>query len=109
MQNIPISLAEPGMVLARDIMRKDNPDGPPICGRGMALTESLIERLQNMGIPTVMVEGHPLHIEGEQTLEEMLEALDLRFSKVEENPMMMKLKDVYRALIRRSMGVDGGR
>lgn len=109
MQNIPISLAEPGMVLARDVMRKDHPDGPPICGKGMALTDSLIDRLRNMGITTVVVEGHPVHIEGEQTLDEMLEALDRRFAKVEDYPIMMKLKDIYRTLIRRSMGVDGGR
>ncbi|GLI37091.1 hypothetical protein KI811_14080 [Geobacter hydrogenophilus] len=109
MQMIPLALAEPEMVLARDIRRADNPQGPPICGRGTTLTESLIERLKNLGIKSITVEGHPVVIEGEKTLEDLLADLDRRFGKVANVPLMMRLKEIYRRIIIRSMGGEGGK
>lgn len=109
MQTIPMALAAADMVLARDIKRTDNPDGPPICGRGTVLTDSLVERLKNLGIQTVTVEGHPVWIEGDVTLEDMLAELDRRFCKVDDVPLMQKLKELYRANIIRSMGGESGR
>lgn len=107
MQTIPIVLAEPDMILAREVKRADNPQGPPVCGRGTVLTASLIERLRNLGVKMVTVEGHPVAVEGEKTLEELLADLDRRFSKVENFPLMQRLKEIYRAGIVRSM--EGGR
>lgn len=104
MQKIPISLAAEGMVLARDVTRPDAPDGLPICGRGMELSAPLIDRLVNMGIQSVMVEGRPVQIEGQESLEDALDALDNRFSLVEQYPLMMKVKDIFRAVIERTMG-----
>ncbi|KAF0217897.1 MAG: hypothetical protein FD174_3160 [Geobacteraceae bacterium] len=104
MQNIPIALAEPGMALAREVKQADNSNAPPICGRGVILTEPLLERLKNMGIQTVTVEGHPVWVEGEKSLEELLSNLDRRFKKVEGNLLMDKLKDIYRTSIVISMG-----
>jgi hypothetical protein len=57
MQKIPLALAESGMVLARDISRHDNANGPPICGKGVTLTLSLIERLKTLGVQTVTSKG----------------------------------------------------
>ncbi len=108
MQTIPIALAGPEMVLARDVRRNENPQVPPICGRGTILTESLIERLVNMGIKVVTVEGHPVAVEGEKTLEDLLADLDHRFSKVANVPLMGRLKEIYRKNIIRSMGGEGG-
>lgn len=109
MQNIPITLAEPGMVLAKDVRRGDNPNGPPVCGKGMELTAPLLMRLQNMGIAAVIVEGHPIWMEGDQTLEEQLKALERRFAKTAGDPLMAKLKEIYRAQISKSMGEPDGR
>lgn len=104
MQNIPITLAAAGMVLARDITRPDKPDGPPICGKGLVLSDSLLDRLRNMGIQSVAVEGRPVTLEGEATIEEALEALDRRFRKSKGDPATMKLRDIYRTHIMRAMG-----
>ena len=104
MQTIPFTLAVPGMVLAKEIKNPDNADGPPMCGKGLALTAALIDRLQQKGVQSVTVEGHPVKIEGEKTVEEMLQALDKRFRKVERDPLMTKLKNIYRRQIIRSMG-----
>ncbi len=104
MQKIPIVLATPGMVLALDIRNADNPDGPPLCGKGVTLTESLIQRLQRMGVQSLTVEGHPVKMGGEKTLEEELAVLDKRFEKVSDDPLMKKLKEMYRVRIIKSEG-----
>jgi hypothetical protein len=109
MQKIPLLLAEPDMVLARDILRDGNANGPPICGRGVTLTDTLIERLKRMEVQTITVEGHPLRMDGERTPEEILLALDKRFKKVENDPLTNKLKKIYRAYLMKSFGDQGGR
>jgi hypothetical protein len=109
MQKIPITLARAGMVLARDIKASEDPSSMTVCGKGVKLTDSLINRLQQMEIQTVTVEGHPVQIEGEASLEEMLAALDKRFSRVTDDPLMMKVREMYRRQIRRSLGEPDGR
>lgn len=104
MQKIPLASAGAGMVLARDIVRNDNPNGPPICGKGVTLTTSLIERLKRMGVPTVTVEGRPVRMEGDKSLEEILESLDRRFKKVEDDPLTGKLKKIYRQYLTQAFG-----
>lgn len=109
MQKIPLLLAVPDMVLARDIFRDDNANGPPICGRGVTLTDTLIERLKRMEVQTITVEGHPVRMDGDRTQEEILLALDKRFEKVEDDPLTNKLKNIYRAHYMKSSGDQGGR
>jgi hypothetical protein len=108
MQKIPIALAAPGMVLAREIMNTDNPSSMPICGKGVKLSESLIDRLQQMGVQSISVEGRPVIIEGEATAEQLLAALDQRFVRVEKDPLMMRVKELYRKQIQRTMGESDG-
>jgi hypothetical protein len=104
MQKIPLTLAEPDMVLARDIYRDDNPGGPTICGKGLKLTGSLIERLRKMGVQSITVEGNPLGTSGVKSLEEMLQALDKRFRKVEEDSLTSRLKNIYRQFYGKAHG-----
>ncbi len=103
-QRIPTKSALPGMVLARDIYRQDSAGGPPICGKGMTLTVSLIERLKRIGVQTIIVDGHPVRTEGKRTPEELLEDLDRRFRKVEDDPFAGKLKEIYRAILLKKSG-----
>lgn len=109
MQNIPIALAQPDMVLAREVVRPENPGGPPICGRGIVLTESLIERLKTMGVQTLTVEGRPVPMEGERSLEELLADLERRFRRVAGTPLMDRLHEIYRSHLARIMGGGDGR
>jgi hypothetical protein len=102
MQNIPLALAKPGMVLARSVINPNSP-GVPVCGKGIPLTDSLIERLTQMGIQSVTVEGHPVVVEGESTLEEMLIKLDEKFRRLEGDSLMMKIKEIYKRRLIRSM------
>ncbi len=109
MQKIPIALAKPGMILGQDIKSSEDPAAMTICGKGVPLTESLIERLRDKDIQTLTVEGHPVKLEGESSIEEMIGALDKRFSRVGDDPLMMKIKEMYRKQILRAMGALDGR
>ncbi|MEK6591399.1 MAG: hypothetical protein AABZ11_12065, partial [Nitrospinota bacterium] len=57
MQKIPLSLAKPGMKLAKAVL---NENGLILCGEGTELNEMLISRLAGMDIQRVTVEGHPV-------------------------------------------------
>ena len=104
MQRIPIALAEPGMVLAKDIVHPENPVGPSLCGKGMKLTDSLLNRLRNMGVQSLIVQGHPLCMEGDKPLEVLLQELDFRFSRVADDALAGMVKNIYRDYLVRSMG-----
>ena len=89
MQDILTNMAAEGMVLAKDVL---TPEGRVLCGKGTVLSDSLIERLKKMEISHVLVEGHPVQMEGEKTLEEELRDIDVRFSRVEKIAPLMYLK-----------------
>jgi hypothetical protein len=108
MQKIPLILVKPGMVLARDVFRKEGVIGMPICGKGTEMTDLLISRLDHMDVQSVYVEGHPVWEEGERSLEDMLCELEKRFEKVKHDPLTVKLHDIYADYLKRSMGDDGG-
>lgn len=57
MQRIPIKFASAGMSLAKPIAR-DN--GMVLVGENTVLTDSIIERLKNAEIPSIVVKGRPL-------------------------------------------------
>jgi hypothetical protein len=109
MQNIPLTLAKAGMVVAKEIKASEDPAGMTICGKGVKLTDSLINRLEQMGIQSVNVEGHPVKMEGESSVEEMLAALEHRFRRAGDDPLMLMIKDIYKGQIRRSMGDTCGK
>lgn len=109
MQKIPLNLATADMVVARDIFKNDSPSGMPICGKGTVLSGSLISRLQQMGVQSLYVQGHPIHQEGDRSLDDQLADLERRFSKTLENRHNQMLLEIYRNHVRTVMGEDGGR
>lgn len=90
------------MVIAKDVMRPDNPEGFPVCGKGTILSDSLIERLKQIGVQSITVEGHPVKMEGEVTTEERLAALEKRFRKIAADPIMTLVKEKFQTHIIRS-------
>jgi len=102
-QRILLAQAGPGMVLAKEIL---NPDGMVLCGAGTALSEALIERLANMEVVDVTVEGHPVIIEGDKTLQEELQEIDLRFQRVEDMVPLMYLKKRIKAKLVASRSLE---
>lgn len=103
MQRILLAQAGPGMVLAKEIL---NPEGMVLCGVGTALSPALIERLASMDVVDVTVEGHPVMIEGEKTMREELQEIDLRFRRVEDIAPLMYLKKRIQARLVASRNVE---
>ncbi len=103
MQRILLAQAGPGMILAKEIL---NPEGMVLCGAGTALSPSLIERLASMDVVDVTVEGHPVNIEGEKTLQEELLEIDLRFRRVEDIVPLMYLKKRIQAKLVASRSLE---
>ncbi len=99
MQRIPVDRARPEMVLAKAVTRPDQPDGPPIVTKGARLTDGLLERLAKLGVSHIIVEGRPVVVAGEPTVEQRLASLDRRFRSVEDDPLLQQLKQILRTRI----------
>lgn len=106
MQKIPLMTAAAGMVLARDVYRDDTGSGMPICGKGTVLSDSLIRRLEHLGVQS-------LHIEGgaecaARSLDDLLCDLDKRFAKVQDHDLSGILREVYEDYLKRTLGEGNG-
>jgi len=92
MQRIPTDAAQPGMVLARPVLR-DN--GMTVLGKGTELSRTVIDRLSRMGIPIIVVEGNPLSLEDDQgpgSFQSRLDRLDHLFRGYEDDAWMLEVK-----------------
>ncbi len=92
MQKIPLNLARAGMVLARPVER-DN--GITVAAKGLELTDSLIQRLENMKVERIVVDGNPVDLDGAAggaVFTERLERLDHLFRNYGSDPWMRKVK-----------------
>jgi hypothetical protein len=90
MQKIPVSKLEIGMKLAKPVTAKS---GMVMLGEGTELTVTWIERIQDMDITNIFVEGPPV-----QTIprEEAMDDLDARFSHLEGKPYMNVIKQIVK-------------
>ncbi|MEE9913226.1 MAG: hypothetical protein K4571_16065 [Deltaproteobacteria bacterium] len=90
MPKISVDKLEPGMKLSRPIVGKT---GMVMLGEGTELTEKWVERIRDMEITSIFVEGPPI-----QTIskEEALANLDARFALVEGKPFMNVIKKLVR-------------
>jgi hypothetical protein len=101
MQKIPIKLAEPEMILEKPVLR---PNGLVIVGEGTTLTETLINRLENMGIKDIVVQGEPLDMEGmvgSTSYGKRIERLDHLFRQFTNDPWMKKVKAFLKSYYQR--------
>lgn len=96
MQKIPINLAQTGMVLAREVFQPGSTSTMAICGKGVVLTEGLIERMTRMDVKMLWVEGNTVRLPGETSLEEKLAHLDRRFKKIQDEPRMARIKEMFK-------------
>jgi hypothetical protein len=97
MQKISLEHAAAGMKLAKPVKNKR---GITLCGAGAELSEDMIARLSDMEIKRITVEGHPVDTgEGEKGLSQQIDELHARFSKVEGDPLMRKLKNIFLELL----------
>lgn len=88
MSKIPVSKLVAGMKLAKPVAAKN---GMVMLGEGVELTANWIERIQDMGIAYIFVEGPPVQTISKQ---EALDNLHARFSHVEGKPYMDVIKKI---------------
>jgi hypothetical protein len=90
MPKIPVAKLAPGMILAKPIVTKN---GMVMLGEGTPLTEKWIERIQDMEIASVFIDGPPIQTVSK---EEALARLETRFALVEGKPFMNFIKKLVK-------------
>lgn len=90
MQRIPIKFATAGMSLAKPISRDD---GMVLAGENTVLTDSIIDRLKNAEIPSVVVKGRPLPgLADGLDLAKVKERLPHLFRKYQDDKLMTTMR-----------------
>jgi hypothetical protein len=95
MPRIRIDEAQPGQKLRRPAVTRT---GMVMVQPGTELTAAIIERLRNLGIDSVFVEGE--RAAGEKPTEVLLQELDERFAGHEHDAWMMALKAIVARQLR---------
>lgn len=90
MPKIPVARIKAGMILAKPIM---TPNGMVMLGEGTELNEKWIERIQDMEIASVFVDGPPIQTVPE---EEAMANLEARFALVADKPFMNLIKKIVK-------------
>jgi hypothetical protein len=90
MKNIPMDKIEPGMKLAKPILSKA---GMVMLSEGTELTEKWIERMQDMGLESILIDAP-----AEQTIsrENAIAQLESRFKLVANQPLMENIKNILK-------------
>jgi len=81
-----------------------NERGMVILNTGTKLSASTIDKLRRMGVKEVVVEGDDPNAPPPKTLDELLEEMDERFEGLENNRMMMAIKNIAREHLVEKMG-----
>jgi hypothetical protein len=88
-----------GMVLAQDVARDD---GVILMGKGSAISEDSISLLERLEIESVVVEGDQFASDEEREafLKEAEEQMEMRFSRVEDDKVLMAIREMFRKRIK---------
>ncbi|MCA9772595.1 MAG: hypothetical protein KC466_09330 [Myxococcales bacterium] len=87
MPKVPIGSAEVGMLLAEPVM---NARGQLLAKAGLAITEATLKAFAAAGVTAIEIVDPA---ERAAALEEALKSLGDRFSRVQEDPMMVAMRD----------------
>jgi hypothetical protein len=88
MRKVSVEKLEDGMKLAKPVLAAN---GIVLLGEGTELNETRIERIRDMNVTTVFIEGVATQA---LSKEEMLAQLNARFKDVENKPHMGTLKKI---------------
>lgn len=92
----------PDMVLAKPVT---NANGLPIVAAGTILDAAMIDRLRQMELPSLYVEGDALD-SGGKTLAELEVELEHRFRHVAQDPIQQLILRTLRAHVRATHGMS---
>ena len=85
MQRLPLSYIKPGMKTYEEVI---DANGRVLCGKGVELTEDHIKRFEELGVNFVTVEGNPVKLPWEKSLEEELKELEKRFEGITDKNLL---------------------
>ena len=91
MWQIPVEEAEVGDVVAEPI---EDENGRVLLPAGAKLSQAVIDRLRGWGVFALNIEGEEQ--EGGKSREELIDELDHRFAGLEEDELMMQIKEIAR-------------
>ncbi len=100
MRRIVIEKVEEGMILGKALLKSD---GKILLGQGCKLSARIISRLSEWGFESIVVEGDPQSADEiiesaginnqNMSMDEIFVQIDNMFSKVDDDEIMMKLKN----------------
>jgi len=95
MISVAVEELQMGQVLAQDVTRQD---GVVLMAKGKEVTAEVKSLLMRMEVASVVVEGEQFASEEERQafLAELEKDLVLRFSRVEDDPLLMGLRELFR-------------
>ncbi len=104
MQRIPMKFASAGMVLAKPIARDD---GMVLAGEGTELTGSIIDRLKNAEIPSVVVKGRPVPgLASGMDLNKVRGRLPHLFRKYTDDPLMTAMRNMLDQYLQKAIEAE---
>ncbi|MCS7199825.1 MAG: hypothetical protein N2327_02790 [Caldimicrobium sp.] len=95
MQRLPLSFIRPGMRTYEEVL---DSQGRVLCGKGIEITEEMLKRFQDLGVSYITVEGTPVKLPWEKSLDEELQALEERFKGVEDETLL-QIKEIIKELL----------
>lgn len=95
MQRLPLHYIRPGMKTYEEVV---DSQGRVLCGKGIEITEEMLKRFQELGVNYITVEGTPVKLPWEKTLETELSELERRFENVTDETLL-QIKEIVRELL----------
>ena len=86
MPNIPISMALPGMVLSKPVMRGQS--SVAIAGEGMVLTQEYLDRFKTSSVTVISVRGPVPGMEEALDFKKLLASIDDKFKRYSDDKFM---------------------
>ncbi len=90
MAKVPLSMARPGMVLAKPVFRGDS--GMVLVAEGTELTSGILATLERMEVASLVVKGDVEGLPGAVSIAQRLQRLDHLFRSHEDDPWMEQVK-----------------
>ena len=95
MQRLPLSYIRPGMKTFEEVV---DAQGRVLCGKGVEISETMLQKFHELGVSYITVEGAPVKLPWEKTLEEELELLEKRFSNVDDE-FLLNVKEIIKEVL----------
>lgn len=106
MIKVQVGKLEEGQVLAQDVSRDD---GVVLMTKGREITPEVISLLERLQVDSVVVEGDAFASEEERQayVAQAENALRMRFSRVENDPVLMAIRDILAAKLKEGCILGG--